>query len=158
MGNWVVIGGSPVYLTNTASPTGTKYYTFTGTTLQKTGLNSGDTYIVSYWSSTGSNYTVTGTISSTKTGATIGGWTYVEHEITGASSVSVSGTGSIDELRLYPKGALMTTYTYLPLAGVTSQCDAGNHITYYEYDSLGRLTQVKDEKRKILKTLDYRYK
>jgi hypothetical protein len=156
-GNWSVSSGSPAFVTNTASPTGKRYYTLTGTTLQKTGLNSGTTYIVSYWSSTGTYYTVSGTVASSKTGASIGGWTYCEHEVTGAGTISVSGTGSIDELRLYPKGALMTTYTYLPLAGMTSQCDAGNKITYYEYDSLGRLLQVKDEKRKVLKTFNYQY-
>jgi hypothetical protein len=156
-GNWAVSSGSPAFVANPASPTGKKYYTLTGTTLQKTGLTSGTSYIVSYWSSTGSYYTVSGTVSSSKTGASIGGWTYCEHEVTGATTISVSGTGAIDELRLYPKGALMTTYTYLPLAGMTSQCDAGNKIIYYEYDSLGRLLQVKDEKRKIVKAFSYQY-
>ncbi|MCK9403719.1 MAG: hypothetical protein M0Q26_10010 [Chitinophagaceae bacterium] len=155
-GNWSGISSGSV-VSNASSPTGGKYYTLTESTIQKTGLSSGVTYIVSYWSSTGTYYTVSGTGSSSKTGASIGGWTYCEHEVTGATSIGVSGTGSIDELRLYPKGSLMTTYTYLPLTGMTSQCDAGNKITYYEYDSQGRLLQVKDEKRKILKTNTYQY-
>ncbi len=155
-GNWSGIGSGSV-VSNSGSPTGRKYYTLTGSTIQKTGLSSGTTYIVSYWSNTGGSYTLSGTVSSTKTGASIGGWTYIEHEVTGASTINVSGTGAIDELRLYPKGSLMTTYTYIPLAGMTSQCDAGNKITYYEYDSLGRLLQVKDEKRRILKTNTYQY-
>jgi hypothetical protein len=155
-GNWTVSSDSGTFVTNT-SPTGNKYYTFSGSTLQKTGLSSGATYIVSYWSSTGTYYTVSGTISSSKTGAIIGGWTYCEHEVTGTSSITVSGSGNIDELRLYPKNALMTTYTYQPLAGMTSQCDAANKITYYQYDSLGRLQLMKDQYGNILKSFDYKY-
>lgn len=51
---------------------------------------------------------------------------------------------NIDELRLYPKGAQMTTYTYQPLIGITSKCDVGNHISYYEYDAFSRLHRIRD--------------
>jgi YD repeat-containing protein len=63
----------------------------------------------------------------------------------------------IDELRLYPKGAQMTTYTYEPLVGITNQCDANNNITYYEYDALNRLKTIRDKDRNILKTFEYKY-
>jgi YD repeat-containing protein len=52
----------------------------------------------------------------------------------------------------------MTTYTYEPLVGMTSQCDARNTITYYEYDALGRLTLVRDQDGNIIKTFKYNYK
>lgn len=70
----------------------------------------------------------------------------------------MSGTnGVIDELRLYPFAAQMTTYTYEPLIGITSQCDANNKITYYEYDSFGRLKTIRDQDRNVIKTMDYQY-
>lgn len=155
-GNWSGVGSGNI-VSNANSPTGNHYYTLTGTTLQKAGLSSGETYIISYWSSTGDYYSVSGTVSVSRKGATINGWTYCEEEVTGATTISVSGTGNIDELRLYPKGALMVTRTYVPLVGVSSECDASNRITYYEYDSMGRVITIKDKDRNILKSFDYKY-
>jgi YD repeat-containing protein len=63
----------------------------------------------------------------------------------------------IDEVRVYPIDAQMTTYTYAPLIGVTSKCDINNKITYYEYDGLGRLSVVRDQDKNILKTYCYNY-
>ncbi len=85
-------------------------------------------------------------------------WSLYKKEITGVSSISISGTGIIDELRLYPANARMTTFTYEPLIGMTSQCDANDKIQYYEYDGFGRLQIVRDADGNILKTLKYNYK
>jgi YD repeat-containing protein len=74
------------------------------------------------------------------------------------STVSVTGGAAIDELRVCPAGALMTTYTYDPLNGLTSQCDENNRITYYEYDTMGRLRDVKDQDGNVIKTIDYHYR
>ena len=84
-------------------------------------------------------------------------WTYFEHTVTGTGTVTVSGSGGIDELRLYPKGALMTTYTYVPLIGASSTCDMDNRVTYYFYDGLGRLRYAEDQDGNILKTIEYHY-
>jgi YD repeat-containing protein len=51
----------------------------------------------------------------------------------------------------------MGTYTYNPLYGMTSGCDAGNRITYYEYDAKGKLYLTRDLDGKILKQYDYQY-
>jgi hypothetical protein len=73
-------------------------------------------------------------------------------------TITVSGSGIIDELRLYPKGAQMVTYTYDPLIGMSSQCDVVNRISYFEYDASGRLVRVKDQDKNVIKVLDYQYK
>lgn len=66
--------------------------------------------------------------------------------------------GFLDDIRLHPADAQMTTYTYDPLVGVTSETDANNVTTYYEYDDLNRLRLVKDQKRDIRQRYQYVYK
>jgi YD repeat-containing protein len=86
------------------------------------------------------------------------GWSYYEKVLTGVTSVTLSGTGNIDEVRLYPTTAQMTTYTYIPQVGIQSMTDARSAATFYEYDGLQRLVIVRDDKGKILKTFQYHYK
>ncbi|PWS29301.1 hypothetical protein DHW03_05650 [Pedobacter yonginense] len=54
--------------------------------------------------------------------------------------------------------AQISTYTYKPLVGMTSQTDAKGMTTYYEYDAFGRLKYVKDQNGNIVKSNDYHYK
>ncbi|GHV56937.1 hypothetical protein FACS1894182_04580 [Bacteroidia bacterium] len=66
-------------------------------------------------------------------------------------------------LRTYFKDAsvLVTTYTYKPLVGMTSDTDSRGVITYYEYDSFGRLKRTYLIENGIEKTLqwnDYHYR
>lgn len=61
----------------------------------------------------------------------------------------------IDEVRIHPRDAVMTTYTHLPGIGLSSQSDPNGHTTYYEYDALGRLSTIRDNERRLLKS--YRY-
>ncbi len=60
-------------------------------------------------------------------------------------------------LRTIP-GALVTTYTFKPLVGVTSETDINGKTIYYEYDTRGRLLRVRDQDNYILKQYDYRYR
>lgn len=54
--------------------------------------------------------------------------------------------------------AMVTTYTYKPLVGITSMTDSKGDVTYYEYDSYGRLEKVKDKENNILSKNQYHYK
>jgi YD repeat-containing protein len=102
-------------------------------------------YKLSYWKSSSS-----------------GPWTLVEQTINVTSGtvqqLLIGDSNSIiDEVRLFPTGAEMTTYTYQPLVGVTSSTDPNNVTTYYEYDSFNRLSIIRDSDKNIIKTLDYNY-
>jgi YD repeat-containing protein len=83
-------------------------------------------------------------------------WKYYERVLNNVTNIEVAAN-IMDEVRLMPQGAQMTTYTYDPLIGMTSQCDVNNRITYYEYDAFGRLKTVRDENKNVLKTIDYQF-
>lgn len=53
--------------------------------------------------------------------------------------------------------ALVTTYTYKPLVGITSETDPTGRTVYYEYDTFNRLKLQKDEQGNILKKYCYNY-
>jgi hypothetical protein len=152
-GNWSYSGAISSNLTDV--PTGKKYYNLSGGQIFKPTANAAINYVVSYWSMDGIQ-SVSNTISN-KTGVSINGWTYFEHEVTGNTYYTVSGTGRIDELRFYPKGSQMSTVTYEPLVGVTSECDINNRIIYYIYDNFGRLIFTRDQNRNIIKKFCYNY-
>ncbi|HCT29419.1 MAG TPA: hypothetical protein DIW31_01490, partial [Bacteroidales bacterium] len=55
------------------------------------------------------------------------------------------------------KNATISTYTYDPLFGITSQTDPNGLSTFYTYDNFGRLELIKDFKGNSLKRYDYHY-
>lgn len=64
----------------------------------------------------------------------------------------------INKIRTNLNGsALVTTYTYSPLLGITSQTDPKGQTSFFEYDGFGRLKLIKDLNGKILKQYDYQY-
>jgi len=53
--------------------------------------------------------------------------------------------------------AMITTYTYDPLIGMTSQTGPAGITTYYEYDGFGRLMQTEDLEDHIREKYNYNY-
>jgi YD repeat-containing protein len=158
-GNWNNFSGLITTVTSTPyPPTGNKYYNLTTSAPLSKGVTIGKSYTISYWSKNGI-YSITGGGSTINTtGITVGAWTYYEQKITASSTtLTITGTGAIDEVRLYPADAQMTTYTYNAFGGLTSQCDINNRISYYEYDGLHRLSLIRDQNKNIIKQFCYNY-
>jgi YD repeat-containing protein len=90
-------------------------------------------------------------------------WQLVQVPITVTSSsmadylIGQSGY-HVDEVRLYPKGAMMTTYTYEPGVGMSSTTDPNNVSSFYEYDAFGRLIGGKDNNKHLVKAYQYHLK
>ena len=63
-----------------------------------------------------------------------------------------------DDLRSGLANAHVTTYTYDPLIGVTSETDPRGYTIYYHYDAFNRLKEVKDAKGNIVTDYKYHYK
>ena len=87
--------------------------------------------------------------------------TYTEvTNLVAAGSTGYSALTTVQEntLRSNLPGALVTTYTYDPLVGVTSITDPRGQTVYYGYDGFGRLKRAKDADGKILEEYNYHYK
>lgn len=101
-------------------------------------------YILSWWEKVGT-----------------AGWAYKEKSITnyvvGTAIATTSVNGYIDEVRLYPVEAKMTTFTHEPLVGVTSITDANGVSVYFEYDAFNRLKLKRDQDGNIIEWFDYKF-
>ncbi|MEC3875818.1 DUF5977 domain-containing protein [Chryseobacterium salviniae] len=63
----------------------------------------------------------------------------------------------LNKIRIALPDALVTTYTYSPLVGVTSITPPSGVIEYYKYDFQNRLERIVDINGKILKEFKYAY-
>jgi YD repeat-containing protein len=155
-GNWTYTGQPSNDMT---VKTGTHYYKLSASNITKS-LTAGK-YKLEYWGK-GTITLSGGTITTVRTSpADADGWILYEKEINVTTTVTLTiggGTGFIDELRLYPSTAQMTTYTYDVVKGITSVTDPNNFTKYYDYDAFGRLKWIKDHNKHIIKTYDYHYK
>jgi YD repeat-containing protein len=53
--------------------------------------------------------------------------------------------------------AQITTYSYKPLVGISSQTDSNGQSIYYEYDDLGRLFRAMDSDGNLIQKIEYNY-
>jgi len=120
-------------VTNGGAHTGNLYYT-TNFNVNFTLPNS-RTYLIQWWNLAG------------------GVWKFNQQTYTGPTTL----TGPVDDVRIFPSDALMTTYSYAPLIGMTGKIDPQGHTTYFNYDVFQRLIDVQDENHNILKVYNYKY-
>jgi hypothetical protein len=158
-GGWTFTGT----LSTSAAKTGLSSYTLTSSTQITKAIPMAGTYNLEYFAK--------GPVTATISGVTITdlpvmpadaqGWILYRKTFTlsGVATLSLSATSvQLDELRLHPAGAQMTTYTYLPMVGYNTITDANMNPTYYEYDTFNRLMLIRDANRNILKTFYYNLK
>ncbi len=151
--------------------TGKKVYDLEGGMWHNT-LDPSVTYKVSFWAKgsrpgininhPGGGFTILQNSNEVKLIRSLNGWNYYEAIVSNAANMGIWKHGHepqtfIDEVRLHPVTAQMTTYTYEPLIGMTSQCDLNNRIQYYQYDAFNRLQYIRDENRNFLKMYCYTY-
>lgn len=148
--------------------TGKKAYDLRGS-VWKNDLNPALTYRVSFWAKgtkpkieKGTNSVFTDITTQLHLVQIKNGWELYSGNISGMQQLLVgyAGTGPIsyiDEFRIYPANSNLISYTYLPDVGTSSECDANNHIIYYDYDFNGRLTLVRDYDQNIIRKICYTY-
>ena len=84
-------------------------------------------------------------------------WTYYSTAYTGGS-VTVGASGKvIDNIRIYPAYSDATSYTWAPGGKMLSVTDIRGVTESYEYDGLGRLTNIKNNKGNNIKSYAYHY-
>ncbi|MBV7532831.1 DUF5977 domain-containing protein [Chitinophaga sp. sic0106] len=98
--------------------------------------NSTRSYMLTYWTSVGNS------------------WELHREPYTAPKTIVAT---KIDEVRVLPVDAMMTTYTAKPLVGITSTNDPKNLVSKYEYDPFLRLMQIRDIQQNILKKFEYSY-
>jgi hypothetical protein len=152
-GNWLY-SGTPV--ADPTAPTGSYSYPLSSGSVYTAAIPSTLTYVLSLWSNGGAPTVNNGSTNLTGTALnTVNGWIYYEYQVpTGSSSINISGSTSIDELRMYPSNAQMTTYAYAP-SGLTSISDTKGANSYFEYDYFQRLQNMKDWAGNINKNYGY---
>ena len=86
-----------------------------------------------------------------------GKWEYMKHEfVNGRDSIN-EGVYPIDDVRVYPKDASITTYGYYRLIGLRSATNERGVTESYRYDDFSRLVSVMDNDMNVVKEYDYFY-
>ncbi|WP_103863402.1 hypothetical protein [Aquimarina sp. I32.4] len=64
---------------------------------------------------------------------------------------------ALHAMRVGLPNAMISSYTYDPLIGVTSMTDPKGYTLYYEYDIINRLNYVIDDESKVIEKINYNY-
>lgn len=155
-GGWITEG--PVVYTTDHNVTGQRSFVLNNENALITNASHPEPFILSFWAKE-NDFSIVNFGSSAvlkKASPEINGFTYYEFELPEIMSyVLVQGNTVIDELRLYVAAGRMSTVTYDPIVGKTSECDDNNRVTYFEYDELGRIKFIRDHWKNVLKVYEY---
>jgi len=125
-------------------------------TLEKTSLVAGS-YVVSLWAKGSGSISLNGAYAQ----AVSANWSQhrwvVSPVVNGKIQVNIPAGIYVDELRLHPQEAHMTSYTFKNGVGLSSSNNPNGIITFYEYDAQNRLKLVKDHEHNIVKMHQYAY-
>jgi hypothetical protein len=139
--------------------TGEKAHNLISNPVTKLVLNSTSEYIVSFWKK-GGEPQVTNSVLLENSQTDNNGWKFYKYKITNASSLQISSTSNVyvDELRLYPINAQMTSYVYKDGFGLVSETDMNERTKFYEYFDDGKLKLIKDHEFNMIQSFSYKYK
>jgi len=92
-----------------------------------------------------------------------GTWTYNEQQVTISSAtqpdITIGQAGLVlDEVRLHPVGAVMSTVTPDEGFGITTSTDWRQLTSRFEADGFGRLSLVRDDRWNIIRQFQYNHK
>ena len=143
--------------------TGTHCYNISLGSIAKSGLGPTAEYTITYWAKRNIPLELRNDSNSLITGGEVtilkevNGWTLFEHRVTLTNSVVLTGWGYVDDVRLYPAGGQMTTYSYNGIGNLTSSTDANGYPTFYDHDHLGRLMNIRDLNLNIIQNFKYNH-
>jgi YD repeat-containing protein len=137
-------------------------YVQAGSTLQTAQQIPAGTYKLSCYAKKTGGGTITGNYTTNMPIFPTDEWQYFQRTIQVDTdkiiALEMNDGVMVDELRLIPIDAQMTTYSYEPLVGLKESVDANGRITCYEYDAQGRLRLVKDHEGNIINKYEYKLK
>jgi hypothetical protein len=161
-GNWAWADGT---ITTSISRTGDRSISIGTTGITKTGLVADETYTISFWMKkvlANSGSVIIDGVGDVGWDDISTTWNYYEYKVKGVTSLTIKNSGSatvyIDDLRFHPSRARMTTQTYHPFFGVSSQTDANNQTIFTDYDEFGRTKGIMDNEKNIISNTIYNYK
>ncbi|OXB15793.1 RHS repeat domain-containing protein [Flavobacterium reichenbachii] len=79
-------------------------------------------------------------------------------DVSSLENVNENNLNAINNLRNSLPDAMVSTFSYIPLVGISTMTDPKGQTTTYTYDSLGRLEFVKDAQGNLLSQNQYHYK
>lgn len=117
----------------------------------KTGLKShdGGQYTIPFAPDPAKSYTLTYWYYSG------GQWYYREKPF--AATINEGEAEALDEVRVYPAGARVTTTAYDWKGNAISATDANDQSVYYDYNEMNQVTNVRNNDRDIVQTTQHNY-
>lgn len=157
-GNWQYTGN---HIKSEQSALGTGYYKLdaqNSITLPLINTDVSFTFKVSFWAR--GNATIT--INQTPIQINAPTWTYYEKmiDVLLLSGINISSNVPIDfdEARAYPANSFMKTISLKPLVGILAETDDNGESQYYEYDVFNRIRAIRNKKKQVVKTYEYKQK
>ena len=125
-------------------------------------IQGSDQFLLSYWAlSDDVQIEKNDTVIYSGSASTYSEFTYHEMIITlfdGTSTIKLSGTAQIDELRIHPIEAQMTSFEFDEYDRLVEQNDLKNQRSEFFYDGFHRYSKMKDHKGQIRSKIDYNLK
>lgn len=122
------------------------------------GLPAGD-YVLYYWYKDGActMALTNGTIKSQEDVQTNKGWILKQATVSLANNneVELNPSGLLDEVRIYPEGAYVSTYVFDGKDRKVAETGPDMRTTYFYYDDLGRQHYISDHQGNIVKHYQY---